>query len=55
MNDIKIKVEELWEMIKVIPDDIKGPGDEKTKGRMKYLKVRRHILELLNILENDNI
>lgn len=47
---IKIKLLEIQEMMSTIPQDCKGNTEEAHSNRLKYLKVKSRISDLIECL-----
>lgn len=47
MEEIKKKVEELWELVKEVPQECKGDTLAARVNRMQYMKIRSGISSLL--------
>ena len=48
MDVIEQKLEELWKLLQTIPEDCKGEGEQNSKNRYRFLKIRIAIHGLMD-------
>ena len=49
-DKVQTKLFELWELVKEVPEDCKGPSEEAYKNRRTWMKMRTTIH---NLIDND--